>query len=149
MKTLTRSRRRSYPLRSLQDEVNDLFESVFPGATGDDEESSSGMWSPRMDVTESEDTYRLSIDLPGMSKEDVSIKVQDNRLTIRGERQGEMRSDDENVVRMERTFGTFVRTLRLPTSVNENKIGATFDNGVLSVTLPKTEKSKPKEIAIS
>lgn len=149
MKALTRSRRRSYPLRSLQDEVNELFESVFPGGTGNDEESSSTMWSPRMDVTESEDTYRLSIDLPGMSKEDVSIKVQDNRLTIRGERQGEMRSDDENVVRMERTFGTFVRTIRLPTSVNEDKIGATFDNGVLSVTLPKTEKSKPKEIAIS
>lgn len=149
MKTLTRSRRRSYPLRSLQDEVNELFESVFPGSTGDDDESPSAMWSPRMDVTESEDTYRLSIDLPGMSKEDVSIKVQDNRLMIRGERQGEMQSDDENVVRMERTFGTFVRTLRLPTSVNEEKIGATFDNGVLSVTLPKTEKSKPKEIAIS
>lgn len=148
MKTLTQSRR-SYPLRSLQDEINQLFESVFPEPTRDDEESSSAIWSPRTDVTESENTYRLSIDLPGMSKEDVSIKVQDNRLTIRGERKGEMRSDAENVVRMERTFGTFVRTLRLPTSVSAEKITATFDNGVLSVTLPKTEKSNPKEITIS
>lgn len=149
MKTLTRSRRRSYPLRSLQDEVNELFESVFPGSMGDDEDAPSAMWSPRMDVTESEDTYRLSVDLPGMSKEDVSIKLHDNRLTIRGERQAKTQSDDENVVRMERTFGTFVRTLRLPTSVNEENITAQFDNGVLMVTLPKTEKSKPKQIAIS
>ena len=102
-----------------------------------------------MDVKETDDRYRLSLDLPGVSKDDVSITVEDNRLTIRGERQGETRSEDENVVRMERSFGRFYRTLRLPESVNEEQITATFDDGVLSVDLPKTEKSTPTNISIS
>lgn len=102
-----------------------------------------------MDITESEDTYQLSVDLPGLSKEDVSIIVEDNRLTIRGDREEEARSDGEDIVRMERAFGSFYRTLRLPTSVNEEEITATFEDGVLTVELPKREKSKPKKIAIS
>jgi HSP20 family protein len=148
MDTLSRSSRRSFPFRSLQNEVNQLFESVFP-ASGENGDSTSAVWAPRMDVKETDDRYRLSLDLPGVSKDDVSITVEDNRLTIRGERQGETRSEDENVVRMERSFGRFYRTLRLPESVNEEQITATFDDGVLSVDLPKTEKSTPTNISIS
>ena len=149
MESLTRSSRRTSPLRSLQDEVNRLFESVFPTPMADDEEPTSTVWSPRMDLMETNDHYRMRVDLPGISKENVSITVEDNRLTIRGERKDESRTEKENVVRMERTFGTFYRSLRLPKAVNEEKIKASFTDGVLSVEIPKTEKSKPKQIKIS
>jgi HSP20 family protein len=149
MESLTRSPRRTSPLRSLQDEVNRLFESVFPGQMSESDEPTSTVWSPRMDLMETDDHYRMRVDLPGISKDDVSVTVEDNRLTVRGERRDESRTEKENVVRMERTFGTFYRSLRLPKSVNESKIKATFTDGVLSVEIPKTEKSKPKKIKIS
>ena len=149
MTTLTRSPRRTAPLRSLQGEVNRLFESVFPGTMEGDDESMSTVWSPRMDLVEADDHYQVQVDLPGVSKEDVSITVEDNELTIRGERRAESRAEDDHVVRMERTFGTFYRSIRLPRTVDESKIKATFDDGVLTVNLPKTEKSRPKTITIS
>jgi HSP20 family protein len=149
METLTRSPRRTSPLRSLQEEVNRVFESVFPSSMREEDESMSAVWSPRMDLTESDENYHLLVDLPGISKKDVTISVEDNRLTIRGERRDESREESENMVRMERTFGSFYRSVRLPKSVNEDKIKATFTNGVLSVDIPKTEKSKPKRITIS
>lgn len=148
MKTLTRPRRHSFSLRPLQNKVNQLFDSVFRG-TDDAEEAPASVWAPRMDVAESDDTYRLYIDLPGMSKNDVNITVEDNRLTIRGKREDETRPTGENAVRMERMFGAFYRTVELPTSVTEGNIKATFENGVLSVDLPKTEKSTPTKIPIS
>lgn len=149
MSTLTRSPRRTSPLRSLQGEVNRLFESVFPGTMGGDDESMSAVWSPRMDLTEADDHYQIRADLPGVATKDVSITVEDNELTIRGERQDETRAEDDHVVRMERTFGAFYRSVRLPRAVDESKIKASFVDGVLTVTLPKTEKSKPKKIKIS
>lgn len=149
MEMSTRSPRRFSPLRTLQDEVNELFESVFPDRRTDGDDAPSARWSPRMDVTETDDQYRLSVDLPGLSKDDLSITVDDNRLTIRGERKEERRTDGENVVRRERTFGRFYRTLRLPASVDEQNIDATFEDGILSVNLPKAEKSTTKNIAIS
>lgn len=149
MESLTRSTRRTPSLRGLQDEVNRLFESVFPSRTGEEEEPTSTVWSPRMDLMESDEHYLLRADLPGIAKKDVSIMVEDNRLTIRGERKAESKMEDENIVRMERSFGSFYRSLRLPKTVNEEKIKASFDNGVLSVEIPKTEKSKPKQIEIS
>ena len=148
MESLTRSPRRSSSLRSLQNEVNRLFESVFPGSF-EGSEAPSSVWSPNMDLMESDDQYHLSVDLPGISKKDVSISVENNRLTIRGERAAESRTEDDNVLRMERSFGSFYRAVRLPESVNEDAIKASFTDGVLSVVLPKTEKSRPKKISIS
>lgn len=149
METLTQSPRRTAPLRSLQNEVNRLFETVFPNTTGENDETTATVWTPRMDLMETDDHYRMHVDLPGITKGDVSITVDDNRLTIRGERTVESRTDAENVVRMERKFGAFYRSLRLPRAVNESKIKATFADGVLSVEIPKAEKSKPKKIKIS
>jgi len=102
-----------------------------------------------MDLMESDEHYLLRADLPGIAKKDVAITVEDNRLTIRGERKAESKMEDENIVRMERSFGSFYRSLRLPKTVNEDQIKASFDHGVLSVEIPKTEKSKPKKIEIS
>lgn len=150
MNTLTRQRRTSSPLRNLQGEVNRLFESLFPETMMDDDgERASAIWSPRMDLTEAEDRYHLHVDLPGVSKEDVSIQVEDERLSIRGKRHEETTTESEDMVRKERSFGTFYRAIGLPRSVNEENITATFDNGVLSIEIPKTEKSKAKEISIS
>jgi HSP20 family protein len=149
MDALTRSPRRTAPLRSLQSEVNRLFESVFPGSMLDEEDTPSSVWSPSMDLMESDDQYHLSVDLPGISRDDVTVSVENNRLTIRGERASQSRTEDENILRMERSVGTFYRAIRLPESVNEDAIKASFKNGVLSVTLPKTEKSRPKKIKIS
>jgi HSP20 family protein len=149
MESLIRSPRRPSVLRNLQNEVDQLFESTFPRFTADEDEPMSRVWTPRMDLMESDDHYRLRVDLPGIAKEDVSITVEDNRLTIRGERKHDSRTEDENYVRSERAFGQFYRMLHLPASVNENKIKARFTDGVLSVELPKTEKSKPKKIKIA
>jgi HSP20 family protein len=148
MDSLTRSPRRTSSLNSLQNEVNRLFASVFPGAV-EGSEAPSSVWSPNMDLMESDDQYHLSVDLPGISKKDVSISVENNRLTIRGERSAESRTEDDNVLRMERSFGSFYRAVRLPEFFNEDAIKASFKNGVLSIVLPKTEKSRPKTISIS
>lgn len=148
MNTLTRYRRRA-PISNLQGEVNRLFESLFPETVDENGESQTAVWSPRMDLTESAETYHLHMDLPGVSKDQVSIQVEDNRLTIRGERKDEVSSEKEDMIRVERSFGTFYRTLRLPKAVDANKIEASFSEGVLSVNIPKTEKSKPKKIKIS
>jgi HSP20 family protein len=102
-----------------------------------------------MDLMESDDQYHLSVDLPGISRDDVTVSVENNRLTIRGERASQSHAEDANILRMERSVGTFYRAIRLPESVNEDAIKASFTNGVLSVTLPKTEKSRPKKIKIS
>jgi HSP20 family protein len=149
MDSLVRSPRRTSLLRSLQDEVDKLFESAFSGVTGEGREPTSTVWTPRMDLVEADGHYRLMADLPGISKNDVSVTVDENRLTIRGEREREAEADAESYVRSERAFGTFHRMIRLPESVDETKIEATFRDGVLSVELPKTEKSKPKTIEIA
>lgn len=148
MNTLTRRPSRS--LRGLQDEVNRVFESLFPTSWDDESESPRPtMWTPRMDLMETDDAYHLHMDLPGLKKDDVTISVEDNRLTIRGEREERTKTEAENAVRVERMFGTFYRSVRLPKVIQENKIKAKFTNGVLTVDVPKAEVSKPKQIAIS
>jgi len=101
-----------------------------------------------MDLTETEDAFHLKVDLPGLDKKDVHVRMEDNRLTISGERREEKTKKEKNRVHTERSFGSFYRSLRLPKSVNESKIEAHFQNGVLNVQLPKTEVSKPTHIEI-
>lgn len=148
MNTLTRRSPRSP--RGLQDEVNRVFETLFPTSWNEDTgEPRTSMWMPRMDLTESDDAYRLHVDLPGLKKTDVTIQVEDGRLTIRGERDEQTQREAENMLRTERMFGSFYRSIRLPKSIQEDKIKATFSNGVLGINVPKAEVSKPKHIAIS
>ncbi len=148
MNTLTRRPSRS--LRSLQDEVNRVFEGLFPtGWDNDTSDAQTSMWTPRMDLTESDDAYHLQMDLPGLKKENVTIRVEDNRLMVRGERQEKTRQESDNMLHMERRFGSFYRTVRLPKSIHDEGIKASFKNGVLEINVPKAEISKPKQIAIS
>ena len=100
-------------------------------------------------MVEEKDNFLVKVDLPGLSKDDVSLTIQDNFLTIKGERKHEVEKKDTNFFHRERVHGTFARTIELPTRVDAGKVAATFRDGVLHVTLPKSEEAKPKEIQVS
>jgi HSP20 family protein len=101
-----------------------------------------------MDLVEADDHFLLRADLPGLSEEDVAIEVRDNALTISGERKAEHERRERGWYRVERAFGRFSRSLSLPEGVDPDAIGASFDRGVLSVTIPKPEQRKPRRIQI-
>ena len=112
-------------------------------------EEDSTVWAPRIDVEENENEYQVYADVPGLNKKDVSITLEDGVLTIKGERKREEKKEDQNTSYMERNHGNFSRSFTLPSKVDEKKIAANLKDGVLSVSLPKAEVVKPKEIAIS
>jgi HSP20 family protein len=133
---------------SIQDEVNKLFDDFF-GNRPARIEWTEGVWNPSVDVTEDKDSLVVKAEMPGMSKDDVKVSVQDNVLTLKGEKKQEKEEKDKNYHRVERSYGSFCRSFQLPTSVKADKIKAGYKDGVLSITLPKTEEVKPKEIPIS
>ena len=103
---------------------------------------------PLMNIEETKDAYRISIEVPGMEKDDIDIEVKDNVLTISGEKKEEVKSEDSTFYRRERRFGKFSRSISLPNDINVDGIDAEYKNGVLTLTLPKTEEAKPKKIAV-
>ena len=105
-------------------------------------------WLPATDVVERDDAYVLRTDLPGLAQEDVKIEVEDNVLTISGERKAESDTTDGSYRRVERAFGTFSRRLQLPEGVDADAIAASFDKGVLEISIPKPELRKPRQIVI-
>ena len=105
-------------------------------------------WVPSMDLVEADDHFVLKADLPGLSEDDVNIEVRDNALTISGERKAEHEQRERGWYRVERSFGSFSRSLSLPEGVDADAISASFDRGVLSVTIPKPEQRKPRRIQI-
>jgi HSP20 family protein len=106
------------------------------------------MWIPAVDVAETEDAINVKVEAPGVKKDDIKISVTNNVLTVRGEKKMEKETSEENYHRIERVYGSFVRSLELPTVVRANKVKASFKDGVLTIVLPKSEEVKPKEIAI-
>jgi HSP20 family protein len=138
------------PLRelgSLQNEMNRLFNTVFDTPSP----SNAGTlrrWMPAMDLVESGDHFVLRADLPGMSEEDVKIEFEDGTLTVSGERKAEHEEKEEGYYRVERAFGSFSRTLTLPTGIDADAVSASFDRGVLEIRIPKPEESKPRRIEI-
>ena len=147
MTSLSRTRNRN--LNDLQREIDRVFGRFFPSRE-DSEESGSrqAVWAPRTDLVETEDTFRLHLDVPGMSKEDLNINYKDNQLTVSGERTSDRTGEDEEYVRVERSFGQFYRAFTLPSTVDAENIAASYDNGVLTITVPKTEAVKPRQIEI-
>jgi len=121
-------------LEEIRREVNRMYDTAF---------------APALDVVEEKDNFLVKIDLPGLRKDDVSVTIQDNFLTIKGERKYDAEKKETNFYHRERVHGTFARTIELPTTVDAGKVLATFRDGVLHVTLPKTEAAKPKEIQVS
>lgn len=133
-------------LNSLQNEMNRLFNTVFdtPAATG-----GARRWVPAMDLVETENDFVLRADLPGMTHDDVKIEVEENLLTVSGERKAEHEAREEGFYRLERSFGTFSRQLTLPKGVEAEAVSASFTNGVLEVRIPKPEQRKPRRIEIA
>ncbi len=125
-------------------EVNRLFNTLFDAG-----EASAQRWAPAMDLVEAEDHFVLRADLPGLAEDDVAIEVQDNTLTVSGERNAEHEQREKGWYRVERQFGRFSRSLTLPEGINPDAIEAAFDKGVLEVRIPKPEERKPRRIAIS
>ena len=131
----------------MHDQLNRLFEESQPGA-GRSSELQYGNWSPAVDLREEDGQYLLHADMPGMKKEDIDINVENNVLTITGERRFESEVQKDTYHRIERAYGKFVRSFTLPTRVLADKISAAYKDGVLEVSIPKAEESKPKKIAI-
>ena len=132
---------------TLSDRMNRLFGES--GRTWPTEEGlTTGVWNPAVDVYETNDSIVLKADLPEVSKEDVDISVQGNVLTIRGERKRDQEVKEKDFYRMERSHGVFTRSFTLPGTVDPEKIEAGCSGGVLTVTLPKREESKPKQIRV-
>ena len=106
-------------------------------------------WVPPLDVWEAEDAVTYSFDLPGVAQEDIAVEAEDGRLTVSASREQSSEIDSERFHRLERRYGTYSRTVGLPQGVSEDSINASYENGVLSITVPKPEQPKPKRISIS
>jgi len=133
-------------LSQLQESINHLFDKFFGER---DVESENALWFPAIDVSETANEVIVRADLPGLTKKDVDIVLQDNVLSIQGEKKRKKKARNENVYIAERSYGHFYQTMTLPVAVQQDKVAATFANGVLSIRLPKIEGAKPKRIAIS
>jgi HSP20 family protein len=136
-------------LRRMQHEFDRLFNDFFPAANGNGNEEKTAVWSPRVDLSETNDTYFIQVDVPGIAKKDLSINYQDGTLTISGERKGETREEGKNYVRTERNFGHFFRSFNIPNAIQADKIQANYTNGVLSIQVPKAEEVKPINVKVS
>jgi len=137
-------------LMTLQDRVNRLFEDSFPSIstrTGETQEF-MGDWVPPVDIYEDENAITLKADIPGADPKTLDIRVEGNRLLLKGERNFEKETKRENFYRMERSYGSFLRTFALPHIVQADRVEANYDNGVLNIKLPKREDAKPKQIKI-
>jgi len=136
-------------LSTLQHEMNRLFGSFFdaPASSGATV-GATRQWVPAMDLVETPEHYVLRADLPGLTREDVKIELEENVLTVSGERRSADQFSGDGFHRIERAVGTFARSLTLPTGVEAERIEATFANGVLEVRIPKPEQRKPRRVEI-
>jgi HSP20 family protein len=135
-------------LRSLQDEVNRLFSTNLSRAFGD-EGIARGAWMPNVDIYENKDQIVLEAELPGMTREDFDLSIENNIITLRGERRFEKKDEGDNYHRVERAYGTFTRSFTLPQTVSAEGASAEYKNGVLRVTLPKREEVKARRIEVT
>jgi len=143
--------RRWRPFRdimSVQDEMNRVFDEFF-GRTPVRGEEYERMWSPHVDVSETKDNIMVNAEVPGMIKDDIKVTVRDNILTLSGERKHEKEEKDANYHRIERSYGSFCRSFELPTTVEFDEIKASYTDGILRISLAKSEEVKPKEIPIN
>lgn len=124
------------------------FERTFENGSSLPEEFENAVWSPLSDIYEDKDNFKIKLDLPGMKKEDVKINMENNMLSISGERKQEKETDNSKYHRVERVYGKFYRSFTLPEFIEHEKIDAEFKDGQLTVTIPKSEKAKPKQLEI-
>jgi HSP20 family protein len=137
------------PFELMKKQMNSIFDSFFD-EFGIQEQSSELMHSPKLDIYETEKEVHIAVEVPGMEEKDLSVELDQNVLTIHGEKKHEINVEESTCHRVERSYGKFQRSIRLPRGINESKVNAKYKNGVLEVILPKDEKEqKSKKIAIS
>jgi HSP20 family protein len=136
-------------LVSTQDRFNQLFNDTFARAFGDQQEVSPHTWVPPVDIYETGDSLVLQAELPGINPDEVEIRVEDSTLYLKGERKFEKEVKEESLHRVERSYGTFMRSFSLPSTIDSEKVKAEYDNGILTLTMPKREEAKPRTIKIN
>lgn len=134
-------------MRSLQDRMSRLFESTL-GRPSHTEDLLTDGWFPAVDIHEDGNNIYLKAEIPGVRKEDLNISLDNNILTIKGEKKQESEGKEENYHRMERYYGSFSRSFTLPATVDSVKVAANCKDGILTLTLPKKEEAKPKKIDV-
>ena len=133
---------------NLQDHINQLFGDSFPATGVDSDRSLQGEWNPVVDVFDTEDAIVIHAELPGLSKEDISVEIKGNTLTLKGEKCECTYIDNDNCRQQERCFGVFHRSFSLPAEIDFSKIQAKFTNGVLELNIPKPELEKPRRLKV-
>jgi HSP20 family protein len=136
-------------LMTLQDRMNRLFEGSLPRTSREDDRLFAGTWAPAVDIYEDEQSIVLKADVPDIDPKDVDIRIEDNVLFLRGERKFDKEVKEDNFHRIERAYGSFARSFALPHTVASDQINAEYKNGVLKITMPKREESKPKQIKVT
>jgi HSP20 family protein len=131
---------------TLQDRMNRLFRESHEGQ---DQSLTTSSFSPAVDVYEDEHTVTLKIEVPGIEEKDIDVRLENNTLTVHGERKIEKEEKEQNYRRVERQYGSFTRTFTLPTTVDSEKVSASYDKGVLKISLPKKAEAKPKQIKVN
>lgn len=134
-------------LVTLREKMNRLFEEAFT-SRGEQKDLAAGTWTPSVDIYETETALILSAEIPGIEEKDIEIKIEDNTLVIKGERRFEKETKKENYHRIERSYGSFYRSFTLPNYVDQDKIHAEHENGVLKITMPNKPELKPKKVKV-
>jgi len=134
-------------LATLQDRMNRLFQET--ASTGETSLTNSGAFIPPVDVYEDEHSLRLKLEVPGIDEKDLDVRIENNVLTVKGERKFEKEEKEENFHRIERRYGSFVRSFTLPNTIDSEKVSAEYKNGVLALQLAKKAEAKPKQIKVN
>jgi HSP20 family protein len=133
---------------TLQDRMNRLFRESY-GPEGRDESLTTSQFAPPVDVYEDEHNVVLKVEVPGIDEKDIDVRVENNVLTVHGERKVEKEEKEENFRRVERQYGSFTRTFTVPSTVDAERIQADYDKGILKIVLPKKAEAKPKSIKVN
>jgi HSP20 family protein len=132
---------------TLREKMNRLFEDAVT-ARGEEKDMISSTWTPSVDIFETENALILTAEVPGVDENNIEIKIEDHTLSLKGDRIFEKETSEENYHRIERSYGSFYRSFTLPRNVDQEKIKAEHDNGVLRITMPKKPESKPKTVKV-
>jgi HSP20 family protein len=133
---------------TIQDRINRMFREFY-APEGRDESLTTSSFAPAVDVYEDEHNVTLKIEVPGIDEKDIDVRIENNTLTVHGERKIEKEEKEENYRRVERQYGSFTRTFTLPPTVDAEKVAANYDKGVLKIVLPKKAEAKPKQIKVN
>ena len=134
-------------LVTLRERMNRLFEDAFT-SRGEEKDLVASSWSPSVDIYETENEIVLTAEVPGVNEKNIEIKLEDNTLSLKGERNFEKETKEENYHRIERAYGSFYRSFTLPRNIDQDNIKAESENGLLRITMPKKPELKPKKVKI-